>query len=164
MVPESIWARQRCLIVHPGSLGDRGPSSLDLAIELGIRSWGVTLLEANAEPDAGEVWARADSSCATRERAACTATRSAGPRPRPSGRRSTVCSAAPAPCRRSGPAFVSGRARPLTTEDVRAIDWRADHPDVIRKLRAAEGHPGVRDTVQGIEALFELQQIQLPAR
>src|SRR5690349_20228809 len=26
MIPESIWSRRRCLIVHPGPWGDRGPS------------------------------------------------------------------------------------------------------------------------------------------
>ena len=53
MIPESIWSRHRCLVVHPGPVGDRGPSSLDWAIELGARDWGVTVLEANGEFDAG---------------------------------------------------------------------------------------------------------------
>ena len=57
MIPESIWSTHRCLIVHPGPSGDRGPSSLDWAIELGMREWGVTVLEANGEFDAGDVWA-----------------------------------------------------------------------------------------------------------
>ena len=57
MIPESIWAQHRCLIVHPGPRGDRGPSSLDWAIELGMREWGVTVLEANGEVDGGDVWA-----------------------------------------------------------------------------------------------------------
>ena len=52
MIPERVWAAYRCLIVHPGPRGDRGPSSLDWAIELGARDWGVTVLEANAEADA----------------------------------------------------------------------------------------------------------------
>jgi putative two-component system hydrogenase maturation factor HypX/HoxX len=56
-IPESIWARTRCLIVHPGPRGDRGPSSLDWAIELGAEEWGVTVLEAADELDAGDVWA-----------------------------------------------------------------------------------------------------------
>ena len=38
-------------------MGDRGPSSLDWAIELGAREWGVTVLEATGEVDAGDVWA-----------------------------------------------------------------------------------------------------------
>ena len=33
--PESVWSAHRCLVVHPGPPGDRGPSSLDWAIELG---------------------------------------------------------------------------------------------------------------------------------
>jgi putative two-component system hydrogenase maturation factor HypX/HoxX len=57
LIPESVWSRQRCLIVHPGPVGDRGPSSLDWAIELGASDWGVTVLEANGVLDGGDVWA-----------------------------------------------------------------------------------------------------------
>ena len=57
LIPESIWRRHRCLIVHPGPRGDRGPSSLDWAIELGKPDWGVTVLQAIEDVDAGEVWA-----------------------------------------------------------------------------------------------------------
>ena len=55
LIPEAIWRRHRCLVVHPGPRGDRGPSSLDWAIELGVAEWGVTVLLANGEFDAGEV-------------------------------------------------------------------------------------------------------------
>ena len=41
-IPKSIWSTRRCLVVHPGPTGDRGPSSLDWAIELGASDWGVT--------------------------------------------------------------------------------------------------------------------------
>ena len=57
LIPETIWRRHRCLVVHPGPCGDRGPSSLDWAIELGVADWGVTVLLANGEFDAGEVLA-----------------------------------------------------------------------------------------------------------
>ena len=56
MIPERVWRNHRCLVVHPGPKGDRGPSSLDWAIELQTPAWGVTVLEANAEPDGGDVW------------------------------------------------------------------------------------------------------------
>src|SRR6185312_9892112 len=46
IIPESVWSRHRCLVVHPGPKGDRGPSSLDWALELGMAEWGVTVLEA----------------------------------------------------------------------------------------------------------------------
>jgi putative two-component system hydrogenase maturation factor HypX/HoxX len=40
-------------------------------------------------------------------------------------------------------------------QDVRAIDWSSDSTDtVVRKIRAAEGHPGVLDDVEG--TLFHL--------
>jgi hypothetical protein len=56
-VPEAIWANRVCLIVHPGIVGDRGPSSLDWAIQDGETRWGVTVLQAAAEMDAGPIWA-----------------------------------------------------------------------------------------------------------
>src|SRR5918999_2017180 len=57
IIPESIYTRHRCLIVHPGPVGDRGASSLDWAIELGMGEWGVTVLEATGEVDGGDIWA-----------------------------------------------------------------------------------------------------------
>jgi hypothetical protein len=42
MIPESLWSRRRCLVVHPGPRGDRGPSSLDWAIELDEGSRGAS--------------------------------------------------------------------------------------------------------------------------
>src|SRR5271166_1230778 len=56
-VPEEVWSRHLCLIVHPGIKGDRGRSSLDWAIANGEDSWGVTILEAAEEFDAGAIWA-----------------------------------------------------------------------------------------------------------
>ena len=46
----------RCLIVHPGPLGDRGPAALDGAILEGVAQWGVTVLQADGEFDAGPIW------------------------------------------------------------------------------------------------------------
>lgn len=40
-IPDDIWTRHTCLIVHPGIVGDRGPSSLDWAILEGEPDWGV---------------------------------------------------------------------------------------------------------------------------
>ena len=84
LIPESIWSKHRCLIVHPGPMGDRGASSLDWAIELGMKEWGVTVLEANGDFDAGDVWATRTFPMRRRASRASTATRSAG-------RLSTLC-------------------------------------------------------------------------
>ncbi|NWG74405.1 MAG: hydrogenase maturation protein, partial [Rubrivivax sp.] len=58
-IPEAVWRALPCLVVHPGVVGDRGPSALDWAVLDGEPTWGVTVLQANAEMDAGPVWASA---------------------------------------------------------------------------------------------------------
>ncbi len=153
-IPESVWRKYTCLVVHPGPHGDRGPSSLDWAIELGMDEWGVTVLEAVEEADAGDIWE-------TRKF-----------RMRPVGKssiyRHEVRRAAvemlvfavhnfargdfkPLPLNYDDPQ-VTGRLRPLIKQADRAIDWRCDSTAaVVRKIRAAEGHPGVLDTVAGAE-------------
>jgi putative two-component system protein, hydrogenase maturation factor HypX/HoxX len=151
-IPKSIWANHRCLIVHPGPRGDRGPSSLDWAIEDGMAEWGVTVLEASEEADAGDIWA----------------TRNFRTRPvgksslyRHEVRRGAIEALvetmgkledegfAPEPLNYEDPT-VTGRLRPLMKQDYRAIDWCTDATStVLRKIRAAEGHPGVLDTIGG---------------
>ncbi|HOL37286.1 MAG TPA: hydrogenase maturation protein, partial [Rubrivivax sp.] len=56
-IPESVWRPRMCWVVHPGIAGDRGPAALDRAILRGETDWGVTVLQAVAEYDAGPVWA-----------------------------------------------------------------------------------------------------------
>ncbi|CAG8732023.1 1703_t:CDS:2, partial [Gigaspora rosea] len=56
-IPEDIYTKVKCLIVHPGIKGDRGPSSLDWVIIDKKDEWGVTVLEADKEMDAGAIWA-----------------------------------------------------------------------------------------------------------
>ena len=58
-IPESIWSRYTCLVVHPGIVGDRGPSALDWALLNDVKEWGVTVLQANHEMDAGDIWSGA---------------------------------------------------------------------------------------------------------
>ncbi len=55
-IPESIWKKHLCLVVHPGIVGDRGASSLEWAILRGEKEWGVTVLQAVEKMDAGPVW------------------------------------------------------------------------------------------------------------
>lgn len=154
-IPESIWSRLPCLVVHPGIVGDRGPSALDWAIREGERDWGVTVLQAEAEMDAGPVWAHARFPM----RAAAKA----------SLYRQEVTEAATAAVLEAVGRFddwragrwqprrpadadapVRGRLRPLMRQEDRAIHWqRDDTATVLAKLRAADGFPGVRDALFG---------------
>jgi hypothetical protein len=60
-IPEEVWSRHLCLIVHPGIKGDRGPSSLDWAIASQEKIWGVTILEAADAFDGGPIWTSHES-------------------------------------------------------------------------------------------------------
>ena len=154
IIPESVWSEHRCLIVHPGPRGDRGPSSLDWAIELEMAEWGVTVLEATGEVDGGCVWA--SRTFPTREagksslyrhevrRAAIEAVLDAVSAVAAGGRVAEPVD--------YGDPSVVGRPRPLIRQPDRAIDWSSDSTTtVIRRIRAAEGHPGVVDSIGGIE-------------
>lgn len=151
-IPASIWQRHVCLIVHPGIVGDRGPSALDWALQEGAAEWGVTVLQAEAEMDAGPVWATASfplraakkSSIYRNEvtQAAVTAVLQAVERFVAGDRSPTPLAAWPG---------ARGRLRPLMKQAERAIDWqRDDSATVLRKINAADGFPGVADSLFGI--------------
>ncbi len=153
IIPDSIWTNHRCLVVHPGPKGDRGPSSLDWAIELEMAEWGVTVLEATDDVDGGDVWA--SRTFRTREtgksslyrhevrRAAVEAVVDAVTAVAGGGRASEPVD--------HGDPRVTGRSRPVIRQPDRAIDWTADSTaTVIRRVRAAEGHPGVLDALAGV--------------
>ncbi|MGF1429016.1 enoyl-CoA hydratase-related protein [Kitasatospora sp. LaBMicrA B282] len=153
-VPEDIWAGCPTLIVHPGPPGDRGPASLDWAIQEGAERWGVTVLQANAVLDGGDIWAHAEC-----------------PVP-PVGKselyRGEVADAALRAVLLAVERFAAGRhqprpqhgsgwdvpdhTRPALRQADRRIDWSADPTaTVLRKLRAADSQPGVLDELLGAE-------------
>ncbi|MFG2520873.1 hydrogenase maturation protein [Streptomyces sp. NPDC048527] len=153
-IPEDVWQAYTCLIVHPGPAGDRGPSSLDWVISEGTDRWGVTVLQANGEMDAGDVWAEADfpvppvgksdlyrnevsdaASAAVLQAVDRFASGAYSPRPQAEGQHTAV--AAP---------------RPRYPQGLRRIHWAWDSTaTVVRKLRAADSSPGVLDEFLGDE-------------
>ena len=153
-IPADIWSARPCFIVHPGPCGDRGPSSLDWAIMTGAERWGVTVLQANAEMDAGDIWASVEfampggsKSSAYRTEVADAAshavrlavTRFAGGRYRPE------------PLDYGRP-DVTGRCRPPCRQADRRIDWAAEPTEaVLAKLHAADSSPGVLDEIGDTE-------------
>lgn len=154
MIPPSIWSRRRCLIVHPGPRGDRGPSSLDWAIELDERNWGVTVLEANGEPDAGDVWATRDFAMRSTGKSSLYRheVRHAAIGALVEAIERIVAGYEPEQDGSSVSPAVIGRARPLMNQRVRAIEWDVDTTDTVaRKIRAGEGHPGVLDVIGDTE-------------
>ncbi len=151
-IPEDVWHRVPCLVVHPGIRGDRGPSALDWAVREREASWGVTLLQANAEMDAGDIWAwsefpmrQASKSSLYRqevtEAAAQCVLRALDRARDPSFR--------PTPLDPSA-AGVRGRLRPPMRQPDRRIDWEGDDTDIVlAKIHASDGFPGVLDDIDG---------------
>ena len=144
-IPESIWSRHLCLVVHPGIVGDRGPSALDWAIQNGVREWGVTVLQAEAEMDAGPVWASARFPMRPARKASIY--------------RNEVTEAAlqavlAAVDRKAAADFVPervpGQAHALMRQTDRAIAWQTvSSAAILAKLNAADGFPGVADELFG---------------
>jgi putative two-component system hydrogenase maturation factor HypX/HoxX len=148
-VPEEVWSAYPCLIVHPGPPGDRGPSSLDRAVQEGVPRWGVTVLQAVAEMEAGPVWASEGFTV-----------------PPETGKsdlyRGELSDAASRAVLRAVERVASGTYAPVTPpshtwrpylrQEERRVDWAADSTaTVLRKLRAADSQPGVLDTLLGAE-------------
>ena len=151
-IPESVWRQHTCLIVHPGIVGDRGPSALDWAIQGGEKTWGVTVLQAEAEMDAGPIWAAetfplraAKKSSVYRNEVTEAATRAV----LQAVENFALGGFVPKPLDYADPA-VRGELRPLIKQAERAIDWARDSSAaVLAKLNAADGFPGVADTLFG---------------
>ncbi|MDA8093218.1 MAG: hydrogenase maturation protein [Betaproteobacteria bacterium] len=153
-IPETIWRSVLSIVIHPGIPGDRGPSALDWAMAEGRQEWGVTALQANGQWDAGDIWASVPftlregtkGSLYRREVADCAweavqqvLARMRDPYFRP----------LPQDDRDPG---MKGRVHPPMRQCDRVIDWASDGSlAILRKIRAADGSPGVLDRIDGQE-------------
>jgi putative two-component system hydrogenase maturation factor HypX/HoxX len=148
-IPEPVWRRHRCIVIHPGPRGDRGPSALDWAVLDGETRWGVTALQANAEMDAGDVWASVEFPLRAASKGSLY--RNEVTEAAVAALRLTLERIArgerPDPLNASRP-DMRGRLRPPMKQSDRAIDWsHDDSATVLRKIRAADGVPGVADRI-----------------
>ncbi len=156
-IPATIWTGHVCFIVHPGVIGDRGPSALDWAIMNGKAEWGVTVLQANDEMDAGDVWAsqtfpmRAASKSSLYRNEITEAAVNAVLESVGRYAAGDTRSFRPLPLRElMARDEAPGCLQPLLPQAQRAIDWqRDDMAMVLRKIHAADGAPGVRDELFG---------------
>lgn len=150
-IPEDVLGRVTCLIVHPGPPGDRGPSALDWAILEGREYWGVTLLEAAPELDAGPVWA-------TRAFPMRAASKSSQYRHEVTRGAVACVIEALEKCRNGERPLAQSQLtpmRPACPRALRRIDWAADDvATVLRKIRSADGSPGAPAVLGGRDYLL----------
>jgi len=163
-IPQEVYAHTRCLIVHPGVKGDRGPSSLDWAITDDERAWGVTILEAAEVFDAGPIWASREFALESDPPRKSSLYR--GP-----VTEAALCGVLEAIARiemgevQSGSwqpeplseamSYARGRLRPPMKQADRSIDWDRDTAAIIiRKVRAADSAPGVLSKLLGADCFL----------
>ena len=151
-IPEALWRNHTCFVVHPGIVGDRGQSALDWAIMRDCTEWGVTVLQASGEMDGGDIWAAetfpmrlAKKSSLYRNEVIEAAVRAV----LAAVERIQSGNFKPQPLDYSRPE-VRGRLHAPIRQADRAIDWqRDDTRTVLKKIHAADGFPGVLDTLCG---------------
>jgi putative two-component system protein, hydrogenase maturation factor HypX/HoxX len=154
-VPAAVWQQWRTIIIHPGPVGDRGPSSLDWAITEGARRWGVTALQAVEEMDAGPIWASRTFALPV------AAPRKSSLYNGPVADAAMECvlevvtkaddpSFTPVPAERMPIETPGARLRPAMRPEDRAFTWTEPTETIVRRIRAADGSPGVRTEIAGL--------------
>jgi len=151
-IHEDIWSHHTCFVVHPGIIGDRGPSAIDWAILNNRQRWGVTVLQANAEMDGGEIWASSEFEMTQSSKASLYHNEIT---------EAAVEAMLIAVTRFESKDFspialdyenntVKGRLQPLMQQSDRKINWSEDNTEtVLRKIRCGDGFPGVLDKLYG---------------
>ena len=144
-IPEAVWSRYVCLVVHPGIEGDRGPSALDWAIQQGFTQWGVTVLQANGEMDGGPVWETRKFDLPQQSKSSIYRNLVT-----PAAVEAVLACLKRFPLADARPK-VPGQFKPMMRQADRVIDWDGDDSAaVLRKIRAADGMPGVLDQLFGV--------------
>ncbi len=151
-IAQDIWHQYTCLIVHPGICGDRGPSALDWAILNGVQHWGVTILQANSEMDAGDIWSSCEFSMRNASKASLyhfEVSEAVVEAVLLAIERYQSKTFKPLPLDYSN-SQIRGKQQPLMAQSARAINWQKDNSEtILRKIRSADGFPGVSDELFG---------------
>jgi len=151
-IPDQVWQNHLCWIVHPGIVGDRGPSSLDWAIINQEKTWGVTLLQANEVMDGGDIWATESFPMRLASKSSLY--------------RQEVTQAAVRAVKQALSHYQDQQFKPTPLADIqaehqghwrcmmiqadRAINWQEDTSEIIvRKVHAADGNPGLLTQLLG---------------
>lgn len=150
-IPEMIWSTIPTFIIHPGIAGDRGAHALDWAILNRSSEWGVSILRANGEYDAGDIYAHGTFIMPQRSKASIYRNETTALSIRLVDELLKVV---------NDPTFIpiaqdssslSGSAHRAMTQSDRRIDWENDSTEsIITKIRSADSHPGVLDTILGL--------------
>ena len=149
-IPEEVFFNPTipCWIVHPGIEGDRGASSIDWALYDKEDEWGVSVLQAAEEMDAGDIWST--KTFPIRRRNINTLTKSSlyvnevtqtAVKAVLEAVENFTEGRAPRPLDYDNPR-VRGIRRPNMTKADRTISWEMPADEVACQIRMSDSSPG----------------------
>ena len=150
-IPETLYKHPQrpCLIVHPGVAGDRGASSIDWAIHDNQKNWGVTVLEADREMDAGAIWSTSEFKLNKK----CTKTSMYVGDVSDHAVKCVIDAIArftqnisPTSLNYSHPEIWGTRKRNMKKAD-RIINWNMSAEEIVRRVRMSDTQPGAIGTI-----------------
>lgn len=147
-LPKEIFENYDSFILHPGIIGDRGHNSLDHAINNEVKNWGVVILKATQELDAGDIYAQ--SSFLMRESSKASIYRN-------EVNKATLKALEEFLINYQDKNFKPIKQiqneihTPISMND-RIIDWEKDTTkEIIKKINMSDSYPGVKENLLGID-------------
>lgn len=151
-IPNSVCEKYSCLVVHPGGVGDRGPSSLDWCIFKRFEQWGVTLLQATEELDGGPIWGHRTFD--TRETSKSSLYRHEVSQQATELITQVLAGLSKGQAITKCPSPIESVWRPYLKQTQRSIDWqRMNAEQICNRIRSADSQPGLSATLEN-QAVF----------
>ena len=138
-----------CLIVHPGIEGDRGMSSIDWALQEDTKEWGATVLQADDEMDAGDIYATSTFKITrqpTKSSFYMNEITEAAVKTVLEAVNNHIQGITPRPLCYENP-NVKGTLRKNMSQGDRLVDWSKPAEDVARTIRMSDTQPGATITL-----------------
>jgi len=147
-IPKEIFLKTPTFILHPGIRGDRGHNALDHALRDDKEEWGVVILKANEEFDAGDIYSEIRFKMRDTTKASIY--------------RNEVANATSVALKELLKNYNDKNFTPLSqkkaplhhylTQEERSIEWENDtSKEIIKKIRYSDSYPGVKDDFFGVE-------------
>lgn len=144
-ISSKIYDTYPVYIFHPGPRGDRGPHSLEYALQSHTKKWGLVVLRANSELDGGDIYA--EESFSVRETYKASLYRQEIVRASLDALDSLFVNI-------GNEDFVQQELKPihkLITKEQREINWSSDTTQmIIDNINLSDSLPGVLDEILGV--------------
>lgn len=141
-LPASIYEKYPTYIFHPGPKGDRGPNALEYALQSHTKKWGIVVLRANSEYDAGDIYVEQDFDVRATYKASLY---------RQEIVRASLDALDTLLDNIENDRYTAQLLNPIHedfTQEIRSIDWSVDSTQtIIDKIHLSDSTPGVLDEI-----------------